>query len=334
MTAKQYDKPLSSPVQSTVNREGPGISFQDFSIINFKMADKIVRAVIRLGIGGLLVINASGELFPHQACKEINGLKDERGVFVNVPERCYEEFKEVATKFGVKNTEKVTLFVNQAFHAVSAGSTSLPGGAVIGLPRWYLYETKKDVENSGLKFNEKDIEWNSELGVTMTESYIPTDNMIAFTLGHELSHIQRLDFKLFETCASPLWLYLTYRICNSSPRILKLQAIVNVLLKLSICGISYFSYNFFKQKVHHLSEFTADEMSSLCDPRMAQGGVEFFTRRLRLNLIQRRLLGLEGEKFYSEEGDELKSYSHPQLTVRLEKVNSVVEKTSDVLDSS
>ena len=294
------------------------------------MAAKIVRGVIRLGIGGLLVINTSGELFPHQACKQVNGLKDENGVFVDVPERCSEQFKEVAMKFGLKNTDKVTLFVNQAFYAVSAGSTSLPGGAVIGLPRWYLYEEKKDVENSGLKFNGKDIKWHSELGVTMTECYLPTDNMIAFTLGHELSHIQRLDFKLFDTCASPLWLYLTYRICNSTPKILKLQlAIVDVLLKLSICGISFFSYKFIQQKMCHLSEFTADEMSSLCDPRMAQGGTEFFTRRLKMNLIQRRLLGLEGEKFYTEQGDELKSYSHPQLTVRFEKINAILQKASD-----
>lgn len=299
-----------------------------------KMADKLVRGIVRLGIGGLLVIKASGELFPHQACKQVNGLKDNKGVFVEVPERCRKQFSEVALKFGLKKTEKVALFVNEGFYAVSAGSTWLPGGAVVGLPRWYLYQTKEDVKNSGLKFNGRDISWDSEIGMTTTESYLPSDNMIAFTIGHEISHIQRLDYKLFDTCASPLWLYLTYRFAISVPRILKLRATLDILFKIGICGINYYAYKFVQQKVQHLSEFTADEMSATCDPQMAEGGVEFLTRRLNLNLVQRRLLGEEGRKFYTEAGDELQSYTHPQLTKRLEKVKAILRSTDYIKHSS
>lgn len=297
------------------------------------MADKILRGVFRFGIGGLVVINTSGELFPRQALRNVCILRDENGGYVDVPERCREQFKDVATKFGLRNVDSVTLFLNEALHAVSAGSTWFPGGAVIGLPRWYLYETAKDVENSGLKFDGKDIIWDSELGVAMRESFVPTVDMIAFTLGHELSHIQRLDFKLFDTCASPLWLYLTYRICISSARIIKLQPVVEMLLKLSICGINYFSYHFIKQKMHHLSEFSADEMSAASDRRMAKGGVDFFRRRLKLNLIQRKLLGEAGEQFYTMEGDEVKSYTHPKLTDRLEKVKAILHRTDFALKS-
>ena len=61
---------------------------QALSFTKSNMADKIVRVCIRLGIGGLFVINASGELFPHQACKQVNALKDENGILVDVPETC------------------------------------------------------------------------------------------------------------------------------------------------------------------------------------------------------------------------------------------------------
>ena len=68
--------------------------------------------------GGLSVINASGELFPHQACMQVNALKDENGILVEVPETCREQFKEVALKVGLKNSaQKVTLFVNEGCHA-------------------------------------------------------------------------------------------------------------------------------------------------------------------------------------------------------------------------
>ena len=117
---------------------------QVLSFTKPNMADKIVRVCIRLGIGGSFVINASGELFPHQACKQVNALKDENGILVDVPETCREQFKEVAVKLGLKNSaQKVTLFVNEGFHAVSAGSTWFPAGAVIGLPRWYFKLKKK-----------------------------------------------------------------------------------------------------------------------------------------------------------------------------------------------
>lgn len=298
------------------------------------MAEKIVRGIIRFGIGGLLVINASGEIFPRQACIKVNALKDANGAFVEVPERCHKQFNEVALKFGLTNSEKVTLFMNEGFHAVSAGSTWFPGGGVIGLPRWYLYQTKGDVENSGLKFNGRDIQWDSELGVTMKECYLPTDDMIAFTVGHELAHIQRLDFKLFDTCASPFWLYLTYKLANSTPRVFKLQALLDLLLKLSICGVSYCAYKFVNQKIHHFNEFSADKMSAQCDRRMAKGGVDFFARRLKLNLIQRNLLGDAGRQFYTDEGNEVKSYTHPQLTDRLVKVKASLGRTDSVLDSS
>lgn len=291
------------------------------------MADKAVRVLVRLGIGGMLAVNLSGELFPHQICKQMYGLKDEKGMLIEAPELCLKQFREVALKSELKNPERVSLFVGKAFHAISAGSTLLPSGAVIGLPRWYLNRAKSDVENSGIKFDGKPITWDSELGQTLTESYLPTENMIAFTIGHEISHIQRLDFKMLEIFASPLWLYLTFKMCSLIPKIWKLHGALDMLLKLSICGLNYLCYKFMKQKVDHWSEFIADEMSAMCEPKVAEGGVEYFTRRIKLNLIQYKLLGEEGRKFYTEEGDEIKSHTHPKLTERLEKLRKIQLRT-------
>ena len=294
------------------------------------MAEKLVRYVIRLGIGGVLAINVSGELVAHPY-KQIKGLKDENGVAVQVPERCQKQFNEVAMKFGLENTERVSLFVNEAFNAVSVGSTWLPGGAVIGLPRWYQYQTKEDVddvEHASIELCGRDIKWDSKLGVAIKDSfYCPTDDMIAFTLGHELAHIQRLDFKLFDTFASPLWVYVTYRIANSTPKILKLHALLDVLLKLSICGINYYAYKFVKRKVEHLSEFTADEMSAKCDPRMAQGGIDVFTRDLNRNRALRSLLREKGRSVFTEEGNRVNSYSHPHFTDRVNKLKDILDRT-------
>ena len=298
-----------------------------------KMAafERIIQGFVRLGIGGLLVVRASGELFP-QIWKELNGLKDESGALVEVPDHCLEEFAEVAMKFGLKNADRVSLFVNRHFYAVSAGSNILPGGAVIGLPRWYLYQTKEDVENSGLRLG-RDVSWDSEVGVTVTESFLPTKEIIAFTIGHELAHIdQHLNFKLFFTFAPPLWLYFTYRVTSCTRRIFKVHVVWDALLKLCIFGLNYQAYRIVEQKLTHLAEFSADEISAKCDPRMAKGGVEWCTTTLKRNVIQRALLGEKGKEIYSEEGNDLQRTAistHPRLTERLHKVKDIFDNLSD-----
>ena len=293
--------------------------------------ERIIRGFVRLGIGGLLVVRASGELFP-QIWKELNGLKDESGALVEVPDHCREEFGEVAMKFGLKNADRVSLFVNRHFYAVSAGSNILPGGAVIGLPRWYLYQNKEDVENSGLRLG-RDVSWDSEVGVTVTESFLPTKEIIAFTIGHELAHIdQHLNFKLFFMFAPPLWLYLTYRVTSCTRRIFKVHVVWDALLKLCIFGLNFQAYRIVERKLTHLAEFSADEISAKCDPRMAKGGVEWCTTTLKRNVIQRALLGEKGKEIYSEEGNDLQPTAistHPQLTERLHKVKTIFDNLSD-----
>lgn len=289
--------------------------------------EKILRGVVRFGIGGLLLVRASSELFP-QILKEFYGLRDENGGFVEVPDRCHEQFAEVAVKFGLKNADKVSLFVNRRFYAFSAGSNLLPGGAVIGLPRWYLYQTKEDVENSGLQLG-KGVSWDSEVGSSVAESFLPSNDMIAFTIGHELAHIdQHLKFKLFFTFAPPVWLYMTYRVARFTPRIFKLHVVFDALLKLCIFGLNYHAYKLVDRKLTYLAEFNADEISAKCNPRLAQGGLDFFTTTLKRNVIQRALLGEKGKEAYTEEGNDLKTTSistHPQLTDRLEKVKAIFE---------
>ena len=291
--------------------------------------DRFIRISVGLGMGGLFMYKSAADVFPHKICKDVKGLKEEGDVDAEIPVRCRVLFNEVAKKFGFKPTDKISLFVNKEFHAISAGSTFFPSGAVLGLPRWYLYETVEDVKNSGIKFKGADIDWNSELGVTVKECFLPTEDMIAFTIGHELAHIQRVEYKLLEAFATPLWLYLTFKLANVTRKLFKLNPLLDISIKLCFCGVSYLLYNIADQKLCHASEFNADELSAKCDPRMARGGIAFFSNRQKLNLILRKLHGTEGEGYFTDEGDEIKSFHHPKLTKRLERVVAIFHSTAN-----
>ena len=161
-----------------------------------------------------------------------------------------------------------------------------------------VFQTEEEVATPGLKFQGRNIQWDSEFGETVKFCYVPTKDMIAFTIGHELAHIQRLDFKMFDIFASPFWLFLTYKMVSFLHyRTFKKKAMWNLLLNLSVCGVNYFAYILVNRKVQHLSEFNADKMSAEYDPQIAKGGVDFFTRRLKLNLVQRSFLEKRRKNF-------------------------------------
>lgn len=293
--------------------------------------DKILTSLVGAGIGGLIIVKGSAELFPH-IYKRFYGLKDYKGAFVTVPDRCLEQLHKVAERYGVTNVDKVNLFIHRGFHAISLGSSLLPGGAVIGLPRWYVFQNKEDIYNSGLNFG-KTVGWYSEVGEALSETFLPTDDMIAFTIGHELTHTEKhFHLKLYDTFAPPTWLYVTYRISNSMSKILKHRFDFRALLYLGIFGVSLFTYTRVYEKVCHFAEFDADEVSAKCDPRMARGGVDFFAVTLKRNLIQRAILGKKGEENFTKEGNFIARSlisMHPPFTDRLDRVRYILESSLD-----
>ena len=297
-----------------------------------RVAYRFIGISVGLGMGGLLIYKNAAEVFPHETCKRITALKtdEEPSRFVEVPERCKTQFDEVAKKFGLENTDKISLFLNRGAYPISSGSPSFPNGAVMGLPKWFLFENDKDIEKAGITFQGRDIKWDSELGVMIKECLLPTDDMIAFAIGHELSRIQRLDYLAINSVLAPTWLYLTFRVVNATPRLLKLNTLFDVILKLLLCRMSYLCYKLTNAHLYHKVCYDADDVSAKCEPRMLQGGVDLLSRRIQLNLIVRRLLGREGKEFYTKEGNEVESSLYPLLTERLGKLKALQGKSSGV----
>lgn len=292
-----------------------------------KFLSSALHGLVSFTACGLLVVKAAPHVFPHQLCRRLTELKDHSGK-IQIPERCHANLKEVLAQLGNAGDEsKITLFICSGFSPLSAGSTLLPNGAVIGVPRWFLFENGEDVVNSGITFGKRQINWKSRFGIKVKESLVATNDNIAFLLGHELCHIKDLDF-LYQITLAPLWLYATYRLARLratkrfSPRI----AIVDAFVKLLIAAGSYQAFTITNQSIRHLQEFHADAVSADCDLRMAVGGVDYAVKRLKLNTVLRVLQGEAGEQRYTEEGDVKRNYSHPKLSERLRRLEEILNR--------
>ena len=292
----------------------------------FELAGKIgvrfIKLSVAFGVGGAFVYKSAPHVFPSQLCKGFLLFPSEP-----LPENCQLKFEEVSQKLEIKNPEKIDLFLNGGFYGISAGTTWLPGGAVVGVPRWYIFKTGEDVENSKLNFMNRAIKWDSELGKQMKESLIPTEDNIAFTIGHELAHIKRTDFKVYSAVMAPSWLYITYKVAEKTPRFApRLTMLFDIVLKLCICRLSYLGFKLANKALHQASEWNADEVAARADIRLAQGGIDLISKRMALNRCLRALHGKPGKDYYTEQGDEVETYEHPHLSERLRNLEAILEE--------
>jgi hypothetical protein len=69
----------------------------------------------------------------------------------------------------------------------------LPNGATIGLPRTFLFESPRDVMDSGVRLQGNAIDWNSQSGEAIKDILVPSGDHMNFVIGkHE--HVCMLLF--------------------------------------------------------------------------------------------------------------------------------------------
>jgi hypothetical protein len=235
--------------------------------------------------------------------------------------------KRVLKRLGKESEEdKIQLFICNGYSPISAGAIWLPSGAVIGLPKFFLFEKEEDVVASGLTFRNRAVNWKSKLGSKLASSLIASDDNVAFLIAHELGHIQGSDL-LYDVPLAPAWLYGTYKLTFGNPRFIpKSPSFINFSVRIIACSLSYLIYSITTRQIKLSQEFAADKKAAELDLSMALGGVDFTLRRLHLNSVLRILYGEEGKKVFSEKGEILKNYTHPKLTERLRLLEEIVHK--------
>lgn len=226
----------------------------------------------------------------------------------------------------LENAERVTLFVNKGFSGFNAGTTWFPNGAVLGIPGFYLFNNEEDVMKSPINFKGRTVKWDSEMGTQMKIALTPSQDDIAFTIGHEIAHLQHSEYKLLYTILPPSWLYATYKAISVIPRVGKIPLLLDILLKLCVLRLSYLGYKYASSQIHFKEEFLADELSAKVDLQAARGGANAMEKRLQLNKILRALHGSNGLLYYDEDGNELKVSNHPKLTERLSKLQQILDE--------
>lgn len=301
----------------------------------FNMAStmqKIANVLVGLATGAIFTYKSAPHILPDQLCrnliewKQVNREKIPQSV--PVPERCQIQLQKVLKKLGrEEDFPKIRLFMCNGYHPVSSGAVWLPNGAVIGLPKYFLFEKEIDVMASRLRFRNTVVNWDTKVGSQLRSSLVATDDNIAFLLGHELSHINS-NHSVITVLLAPFWFYTTYKATFGNSKLLskllaKRSNVISFAAKLSFCCASYISYVMTARWLKFRQEFDADEKAANLDANMALGGVDYTLKKLKLNSALRVLYGIEGKNMYSKDGELLKNYTHPKLIDRLRALEDI-----------
>lgn len=290
------------------------------------MSSMFLRVVVGVTTGTLVCIKAVPHVFPHEYVKRMMELKVD-GTEVAVPARCKEQLERIAPKLGIHDQhEKITFFVCKSLFPMSAGATWLPNGAVIGVPLSFFFKQEQDIarfqqvqhKNSQVPFY-----LQGKIGSKFKDTLILSDDSVAFLIGHELSHIKRIDMAS-QIFLAPSWLYLTFEVASRTRKVVpKAPVIVDGIFKISLCLLSYFSYWRAQRYLNHYQEFKADEMCARSDPDVAVGGVDWMLKTMRFNSFMRYIHERGTTRVQPSE----KAYTHPRLLERLRKLEVIVDKT-------
>lgn len=291
---------------------------------------KFARIFVGVATGTLLALKAVPHIYPQEYVKRLMELKV-NSTEMEVPLRCGEQLARIAPKLGITDHhDKISFFVSKSLFPMSAGATWLPNGAVIGVPLSFFFKEEQDVTRfkqiTNTKSGQGPLYLEGKIGSKLKETLLMSDDNIAFLIGHELSHIKRVDLAP-QILLAPSWLYMTFEIANSTRRLVpRAPVIADGVFKIAFCLLSYFCYWKTQRYLNHYQEFKADEMCAQGDLNVALGGVDWMLKTMRFNSFMRVLHERGTNRPQSSEKKGSAGYTHPKLLERLRKLEVIVDQ--------
>lgn len=291
---------------------------------------KFARIVVGVATGSLLALKAIPHIYPHEYVKRVMELKVNSTEMV-VPLRCKDQLARIAPKLGINDQhEKISFFVSKSLFPTSAGATWLPNGAVIGVPLSFFFKHEQDIARfkqiTHIKGGRAPFYLEGKIGSKLKDTLLMSDDNVAFLIGHELSHIKRVDLAP-QILLAPSWLYMTFELANSTRRLVpKAPVAVDGIFKITVCLLSYFCYWRTQRYLNHCQEFKADEMCARSDLDAAVGGVDWMLKTMRFNSFMRLLHERGTTRPQSADRKSSEGFTHPTLLERLRKLEVIVDQ--------
>lgn len=282
-----------------------------FTSLEAFTSSKIGKNFINAGAASAAVVGLLAQYTPHtfllNYTRENLQLYD-RGKAVKVDEKTLDLISEVYEEIGVRadKAKQIKWFTVIGFDPINRGTTYTRSGSLIGLPRSISYQSTDDVESSKIKLHmTKSVPWDSEEGAALKESLVLSENAKRFIIAREVKSTDSYSImgKSLLSSASVLGYFYVGKASNT---IFNLRSkafafrgifyLINAVVVASMYKATINVLNTAKERT------TDDECAKLGDKYVA-GGLEYYAKTMQRNRALLFLLGEQGKRFYSHEGN-------------------------------
>ncbi|TRY97095.1 hypothetical protein DNTS_027284 [Danionella cerebrum] len=256
-----------------------------------------------------------------------------KGEPASLSEKLENIFQDVLKDCSIKSPEKFSAFAAYGFHPVGAGVPWLPAGAQIGIPSNFNSSTDdpSGITDRTIFVNGKELEWESDSGVTLRNSLVLSPEAQKFVIARELNRLGSGE-PILKAAVGPVCLIVACvfnvavkQIYLLQSRLVLFRGAVNIVTV--VFGV--FAYIFASDGLNHWVDYHSDRRAARLSSDYAKGGLEFYEKILTQNKTLRVLMGQEGEALYAHSGNLFPGYmwklSHAPFTSRRDKILNILK---------
>lgn len=226
------------------------------------------------------------------------------------------------------------VFVAYGQDVLHRGTLHMKTGAIVGLPYYFRYKTLSDIDYSQLTLKTKAIDWNSEHAQKFADSLILSDNAKKFAISREIYYALNQHI-IWDSSFFALNFGAAYCGYYALREFYQLKYRVSALSRFTIVGafgmVALGMYSFMSDVYQRRRDRNGLAKISLLGNDFVEGGVEFYSKMLQRNSALYHLLGENGPKYYTLNGNYRISFrmKNLPLTCQRDMLKEMLPKNDD-----
>ncbi|XP_053983703.1 transmembrane protein 177 [Hylaeus volcanicus] len=217
-------------------------------------------------------------------------------------------FEEVMNdlKLNQKQREKLRIFNVYGYDVFHAGTMLGKRGGVVGIPINFEYESVDTINKNDIKLSDKPIPWHQQEAKDFLESLVLSENAKKFALAREILKLRDNSIEM-DTLRYLSHFLLLFFIYNTFHKGMKLseRKIARFMIASAACVGGIASFIGLYNSNQNARDIKVDTKLSILGPEYIEGGKEFYEKLLKRNIALRTLLGENGKKLFTTNGNEI-----------------------------
>lgn len=257
-----------------------------------------------------------------------------KGFSVPVPEKLYQRFEKTLNLLQLPQADKVRYspFMTSGFDMFSAGTFGR-FGVYIGMPVNFTYDSVNHIDKSKIMVNQESVIWETDAGQQLLNALVVPESAQMYAIAAEVK--MRQSWKVFfDTFYASMGCALTYMCSgwlNEKFNLYHKPRQIRFIGYALILTFNLVNYVMLKDITQNVYEDRIDKELKALNPIFAEGGKLYFTKILERNKALRELMGKEGEKVFTVNGNDnyLIRNKHKPIVQRKEFFEEVDEEQEE-----